>query len=276
MISTLLHTLTIGILTIPSTSCICTKNSWRLISPPADRPNNFCIRQATLLRPFWVRELSNGTCLLFGHCSGNHLQLYHRLLPGSRSLLLRCRADRGCDPYTFLIDSRHNATVVDDSDISSSTDEYKSPMIDLQGKAFSHIQLLLMNTAEVINVNLTFSLNPEGRVQDENTWFVASNLVAAYPWNVNEMKGKDYVAFKLLGNASLKVRFFIKTGGGHCHGIKGYLRIFPTDGCSWGNWTHPMSYIWTNGDVVFEPNARHSIEFRLYGTFVNSYKVIEE
>lgn len=276
MISSLFLTLTIGILNIPSTFCICTKNSWRLISPPSNRPVDFCIRQATLLRPFWVRELSNGTCLLFGQCSGNNLQLYHRLLPGSRSLLLRCRADRDCDPYTFLIDSRHNATVVDDSDISSNTDEYKSPMVDLQGNAFSHIQLLLINASGDINVNLTFSLNPEGRIQDETTWFVARNLVAANPWNVDEMKIKDFTVFKLLGNISLKVRFFIKTGGGGCDGIKGYLRIFPTEGCRWGHWTHPMSYVWTNGDVVFDTHARHSIEFRLYGTFANSYKVIDE
>ena len=258
-----------------------------IVSPQttSDRRSDFCILQATLMRAAWMRELRNGSCQLFEACTtaANEKSMppiYRRLRPGSQSLLLRCRADRGCNPYSLLLRGSTNATLAGDDYVSGDTYAYRSRMIDAEPSLLSHIHLLLMNADGKTVVNLTFSLN--GRVLDEGAWFSKSKLVAAWPWKLSDMTNfEKYYDFSMKG-LNANVRFYIKTNGNYCNDTAGYLRIYVSSGrnsCSYSSsWSHPMTYLWSdsaNSDsspdrLLFSSYGQVAMEFRLYGTLLDS------
>lgn len=251
------------------------KQPSHLIAPPTTNTrNDFCIRQATLLQASWMRELVNGSCQLLDLCSNEHQPpLYRPLSSKSRLLLLRCRADRNCDPHKLLTGQPPNSTFITDQDLSRNTDNFKSPMIDLQPMPFSHIDLILLNISGGIDVNLTFAMNATGRIVDEGTWFSLKMLESAYPWNITVMKTyTNYKIFSMALSYSL-VRFYIKTKDGTCEQLAGFLRIFPVSNCRKSFTSdYPMVFLWTKPNPKLEPEnmvyatqGQSAIEFRLYG-----------
>ncbi|MEL7308648.1 MAG: hypothetical protein AAGK05_12770, partial [Pseudomonadota bacterium] len=264
----------------------CSNNEQRLIKAPTNRPrNDFCIQKATQLRPAWMRQLADGSCQLL--CAKNANSdgaplLYRRMPPGSPSLLLRCRADQSCDPYSLLAEEKSNTTLADDTDLKDSKDAYKSPMIGLQPTAFSHIHLLLMNAAGHIDVNLTFKMRAGGRLQEEGAWFSINNLVSAYPFNVTVMKAyTSYSYFNMSLGVNSHIRFYIRTQipQDKCPYIAGYLLISKSK-CPFAN-GKPQTYIWTKGNEIpeerlFATKSQHAEEFRLYGTMLDNYTPFEK
>lgn len=167
--------------------------SKRLVENHSNGNPDFCITQATRLRPASMLELSNGSCLMFDihSLSENTIPLYSRVQLAKKLPLLRIFSPVNRLPMDVLNSGEEDAVQFNAfGDTSFYRSKYLSSLVSLQPNPFSSVDLVFLINAQNVKVNLTFETTNERRIQEAH-WFDNQYLQASTPWDLQELKDEN-------------------------------------------------------------------------------------
>lgn len=226
-------------------------------------------------------ELTDGSCFMLDVCTAPEVSVddypLYSLMPTDtlQMLMLRTRTEGDVSPYQLLMNNQSNGTLLFQDSIKGGFNTYKSPLLTLRPTPLSKVLLVLSDDFKT-QVNLTFLMNEKDIATDEGSWFSKDNLLAAFPWSLEEMKSKGYAIFLMKGNGQ-GLRFYVAFEGNlKCQTVEGYIVVVEPDGsCSFERNGYHTSYEWVttkNSKMTFK-NAELSREFRLLGELRKTVRV---
>lgn len=262
----------------------CSRETVRIIKmSPSEKS---CIAIASLLKPTSVLQFNGNVCVMIDACSDGKsspdaLPLYRMVANGPQMPLLRTRASDKRNPFQYLVGGESNKTIITTKQLNKNLNNYKCPLNELIG-LFSAIHLTLSNDSDVNpDVNLTFAIDGSSSLSD-GTWFAKEHLQTSVPWDINEMKKKEFSIFSLRGIyfKTYASRFYIGLKHLHaCEQMQGYMVIIRgNDLCEFQVSSFKNSFLWVlpnESEGFFFKNRNFSMEFRLYGVLSHQYRLYD-